>query len=434
MDIRMHRGQSSIIKYLFPGHPVARYAVACASRGFGKSFLAATAATMAVQELLMMPKELPNKNVSIIAPTHGQVQDIYMPLLVNTLGITRYTTRENLSTGTFWFKKGVTLKLWSYEASERMRGSGQYFVVADEVCSWTGTPGLKESWESIVQPCMTTRWPGNHKALVISTPKGYDYFYEMFMKEQSQPDRWKSYHFTYKNSPYLSAEEIERVRNEVDPLKFAREYEASFEDSGANVFYCFSRKEHVDASLPYFGENEDVHVSIDFNVGIMAATSWAIRGNQLHALEDFQGHPDTDTLAKSLRSRYGNRRIYAYPDPTGKSRKTSAVVGTTDFTILQQNGIVVRARDGSPPIVDSVAAVNRKLKTANGQIEMLFHPKAAHTIKSIERTIWVESNPNTATIDKKEGLEHHSDGIRYITEFLYPVRSTYKTTKQGIMF
>lgn len=47
---------------------------------------------------------------------------------------------------------------------------------------------------------------------------------------------WKSYHYSYHDSPYLSAEEIEKVKLTVDPLKFAREYEASFEDSGANVF------------------------------------------------------------------------------------------------------------------------------------------------------------------------------------------------------
>jgi hypothetical protein len=433
MDIRLHHGQSRIIRYLFNGEKGAKYAPVCASRGFGKSFLAASAATMAIQELLEMPEHMPNKNVSIIAPTYDQVKDIYLPLLNGIFNLRDYS-KYNAANSSFQFDKNVMLKLWSYEASERMRGSGQYCVIADEVCSWTGNPGLKESWQSIIQPCMTTRWPGNHKALIISTPKGYDYFYDMFQMETTQADRWKSFHFTYHDSPYLSADEIDRVKSEVDPLKFAREYLASFEESGANVFYCFDRKTHVDNSLPYFGETEDVHVSIDFNVGIMAATAWAIRGNQMHALEDFIGHPDTETLAKRLKAHYGKRKLIAYPDPSGNSRKTSAAVGITDFTILKESGIIVRARDAHPPIIDSVAAVNRKLKTANGLVEMLYHPKANHTIKSVERTVWSENNPNTATIDKKEGIEHHSDGVRYITEFLYPVRQAYRTVKQGSTF
>ena len=435
--IRLHKGQSSIMRWLFPGVQAARYAVACASRGFGKSFMASAAASYAVQELLNMPEEIPNKNVSIIAPTYAQVCDIYLPLLQHVFKLNRICTRFDATNARWWFRKGVSLKLWSYEASERMRGTGQYCTILDEVTSWTGKPGLKESWESVIQPCMTTRWPGNHKSLIISTPKGYDYFYELYHKEESNAERWKSFHFTYHDAPHLSNEEIEIIKPDTDPLKFAREYLASFEDSGANVFYTFKRKEHVTNDLPYFHETEDVHVSIDFNVGIMAATAWAIRGNQMHALEDFQGHPDTESLGKMLFKKYNNdgkRKIYAYPDPSGNSRKTSAVVGVTDFTILQQCGLRVRARPTHPSIVDSVAAVNRKLKNANGQIEMYFHPQAKNTIISMERTAWVESNPNLATIDKQAGIEHHSDGVRYITEYLYPVKNRGSIVLQSSSF
>jgi hypothetical protein len=442
MEINLHEGQSDVIRDLFVDKS-CRYAVVNASRGFGKSYLAATAAIVAVQELMELDESVPNKNVALIAPTYSQAVDIYYPLIAWQLGMEDFADKASKAAGTFWFPRNVQLKLWSYEASQRMRGTGQYFVVADEVTSWKGAGmNLKESWESIIQPCVSTRWsPQNAKkfgansgrALIISTPKGYDYFYEMYNRQDSDED-WKNYHYTYHDSPFLDEEEIERVKLTLDPLKFAREYTASFEDSGTNVFYTFNRKDHIDKTLPSFQDEEDVHVAIDFNVGIMASVIFAIRGSQIHILDEMQGHPDTETLARALTEKYNGHRIISYPDPSGRARKTSAAVGVTDFKILETNKIVTRAHSKAPPIVDSVAAVNKKFKNANGDIDMLIHPKCVNTIRSLERTQWVESNPDSATIDKKEGIEHWTDALRYAVEYLYPIRAGTKVVKRGFSF
>jgi len=275
MEVTLHEGQSEIITDLFLEDQI-RYSVVCASRGFGKSYLAAVSAMLAVQELMDLPEEVPNKNVAIIAPTYQQAVDIYYPLLAYQLGMEEHAIKASRVSGTFWFPNNVQLKIWSYEAAERMRGTGQYFVVCDEVCSWKGAgSSLKEVWESVIQPCISTRWskqnadnfgakPG--RALIISTPMGYNYFHDMFNRQDTDA-LWKSYHYTYVDSPYLDDKEIERIKLTLDPLKFAREYTASFEDSGNTVFYTFNRKEHIDKSLPGFESGEDVHVAIDFNVG-----------------------------------------------------------------------------------------------------------------------------------------------------------------------
>lgn len=167
---------------------------------------------------------------------------------------------------------------------------------------------------------------------------------------------------------------------------------------------------------------------------IMAASAWAIRGSQMHCINDFKGHPDTESLAKMLKERYDGHKIYAYPDPTGRARKSSAPIGQTDFSILQSFGIECLARTKSPPIVDSVAAVNKKLMTAAGAVDMYLHPRCINTINSLERTKWVDKNMDTATIDKDENIEHHSDGVRYITEYLFPIQNCITRTKRGFTF
>lgn len=444
-EITLHEGQSEIMNDLFVDQ-TTRWAVACASRGFGKSFLAGTTAMVAAQELMALPADIPNKNVAIIAPTHSQVTDIYYPLLAYQLGLEKFANKASRSAGTFWLPNNVILKLWSYEASERMRGTGQYFVVADEVCSWKGAGlTLKESWESIIQPCITTRWspqnarlmnaPSAGRALIISTPMGYNYFHEMFNRGENDPN-WKSYHFNYRDSPYLDNDEIEQAKLTLDPLKFAREYEASFEDSGNNVFYMFNRKKHVDPSLPDFHAKEDVHVAIDFNVGIMACSIGALRGNQTQWLDESSGHPDTASVAQWLKKKYIDKghKVIAYPDPSGNSRKTSAAVGTTDFSILKAHGIKLLVKPKAPPIVDSVNSVNSQLQNARGDINMYFHPRCVNTIRSMERTVWLENNPDSAMIDKKEGVEHWSDGIRYYTDQRFPVKHSSARVIQGSSF
>ena len=426
-QVKLHPGQSEIFSDLFI-RKTCSHAVAVASRGFGKSVVAAACAVKAIEECVNMPRGTPNRNVALIAPTYQQAVDIYYPLLAYQFGILPLCSKSSKANGTFWFGPEVLLKIWSAEAVDRMRGTGQYFVVNDEMSSWqipAGTP--QEAWESVILPCIDTRWPGVGRSLTISTPKGMDFLYDMYQYELSDA-KWKSYHFDYTRSPYLDAETIEHNKILLDPLKFAREYLASFEDSGAQVFYPFKRTKHVDELLPYFAEGEEIHACIDFNVGVMACTIFALRGNQIHILDEHRGHRDTDELARYLKEKFMDRgfRVIGYPDPTGNHRKTSAAVGVTDFSILRNHGIPLRVRRKSPPIVDSVACVNRKLLNAREQTELYIHPRCVNTIRSFERTVWQERNPESAQIDKGAGDEHFTDGVRYAVEYLFPLNGSGK--------
>lgn len=426
-----------------------RYAVAVCSRGWGKSYFAGVAAFNAIMELLQLPAWVPHKNVFVIAPTYSQVTDIYFPLLAYELGLEKYAIKSSKDAGRFWFQNGVELRLISYEAVERLRGQGAYFVVCDEVRDWTKGVGFKQAWQSIIQPCIVTRWspkraaqfgaksPG--RALIISTPKGYDFLYDCYNNNEKDK-QWGAYHFDYKDSPYLDPEEIERIRHTIDPIDFGREYLASFKESGNSVFYCFDRTLHVSDQVPDFvneiGYKEDVHIGIDFNVGIQASSCFAVRGGQVHYIDEFKGHPDTDTLGQTIKKKYIDKghKVYAYPDPSGKARKTSAAVGITDFTILQSYGVNINAPNKAPPLVDSAKCVNRMLKTAAGEVNMFLHPRCTGTITSLERTIWTDNNPDIATIDKSEGVEHFSDNIRYSMSYLFPITNGQRTVARGFNF
>ncbi len=446
--INLHEGQSEVYEDLFLKQ-VCRWSVVCCARGWGKSYMAGTAAVTAIFELLELAEWVPHKHVYIVAPTYSQVTDIYYPLVNYELGMENYAIKSSQDEGRFIFPKKVELRLLSYEAVERMRGKGAYFVVWDEVSSCKKGIKPKEAWQSVIQPAIVTRWspararkfgarsPG--RGLAISTPKGYNYFHDLFNKQEKNGE-WKSYHFDYHSSPFLDPEEIEKVKQDIDPIEYASEYLASFTESGNNVFYTFDRKLHVTKDVEDFyppegiEKGETVYAAIDFNVGLQCTTLFAVRGDIIEFIDEVKGHPDTETLAISLSTRFKGHHIVAFPDPSGRARKSSAPVGRTDFTILNSYGIQTRAREKAPPIVDSVQAVNRKLVNANKQVGIRIHPKCEGLIRSFERTKWVDGNPDTATIDKSEGVEHFTDGVRYAVEYLYPIRNSSTRTKRGFGF
>lgn len=441
--VKLHRGQSQIFKDQFVDR-FHRYIVLCCSRGFGKSFLGAAMSVAAVNELLQLPHWVPNKNVGILAPTFDQVTDIYYDVLAQVMGLEALAKSASKDRGKFVFHNGTELHLLSYEAVSRARGKGYYFFLWDEVASCKKNP--KDAWESVIQPTVGTRWSpkrarllseklGRHvhhgRAAFLSTPDGFDYFKELFDKQDGDED-WKSFHFNYKQSPLLDISDIERIKHDIDPVKFASEYDASFKESSNNVFYCFDRSRNVER-VPDFTDEEVIYASIDFNVAKQCTGYFALRGNRMEYIDESSGHADTEQLAISIKTKFPNRKVVAFPDPSGKSKKTSAVVGRTDFTILKSYDIEVCAKSSAPQITASVNAVNRKLHSAAGDVTMVFHPRCKGLINSMERTRWLDNNKDTATIDKSQDIEHFSDGVRYATDFLFPIMGK-PTAKRGFGF
>ena len=437
----LHKAQGVVYKDLMLDR-AHRYATLCTSRGFGKTHLCAAITRTAAQELVMMPKDIPNKNIAIIMPTLDQGMKAYQPILENVFEINRLATRKATKNDpSYKLVNDVRIDFVSWEAVERMRGQGYYFIIWDEVTSCTKGASPLEAWDNIIYPCISTRWSPMHavrfgegispgRAIFVSTPKGYDFFYDMMNTPEKNSD-YVTYVYDYTASPLLDPEEVSRARATMDPIAFAREYLADPKETGNSVFYSFDRKRHVKNDIPMPEKNEVIHACIDFNVGIQATSFFVIRGSEMHFIDEMRGQPNTEMLAQAIKARYPDHKIIAYPDPSGRAHKSSAPIGQTDFTILASHGIQPLARKGAPPMVDSVNAVNAKLLNGYGEAHMFFHPKCGELIKSMERTRWLENRPDSATIDKSEGVEHFSDGVRYATEYLYPVRTSFKASARS---
>ena len=395
-------------------HP-ARFKIVAAGRRTGKSFLSCV---MAYSHCLQHR----NQRAILIGPTIGMIRESMWTTLKTIVhrshleGLPREMDLE------LRFINGSRLSLKGFDRPDSLRGisPSPSFIVLDEFAF------IKQhAFTEVVLP-MATDPNRRAKVVIISTPKGVQGdFYELFNKGQEDSKGvWKSWQFTAENVRPDMKEELELAKSTLDRKTFDQEYSATFNNTGDSVFYNFSREWNVSDNLLPLGEQEPVHIAIDFNVKIMASSVFAHRADQLHCLEELYGSADTHQLIRKIKAKYKNRDITVYPDASGNARKTSAATGTTDFSLLRDAGFRVCARNKQPPIIDSVNCVNSLLKDADGISRLFFNKDCTRTIASMEQTAWKvgqTTGMDNATIDKSRNNEHFSDGIRYICEYLYPI-------------
>ena len=104
------------------------------------------------------------------------------------------------------------------------------------------------------------------------------------------------------------------------------------------------------------------------------------------------------------------RRFVVCPDPSGKSRRTSAG-GGTDFSIMESNGFIIHSPRRTPKIVDTVNNVQGNLKNAKGEVNLLIHSRCRTLIKGLEGFTYKKG---TSIPDKTSGLDHITDALKYL--------------------
>jgi hypothetical protein len=105
----------------------------------------------------------------------------------------------------------------------------------------------------------------------------------------------------------------------------------------------------------------------------------------------------------------------AWPDPSGKQRRTSAS-GRTDFKILEDAGFTVHAHSQAPAVRDRENTVNGMLRPANGKVRMTFAPWCTRLVKY--QMAYTHERRNTP---EQKALSHLLDARDYPAEYLFPM-------------
>jgi hypothetical protein len=322
----------------------------------------------------------------------------------------RWVRKINETELTFELKNGSTIALKGADNYDSLRGVGLDYLVLDEFADIDAA-----AWYETLRPTLADREGG---ALFIGTPKGLNWAHDLFTAQEEYPDEWRSFSYTTIEGGNVKPEEVEAARRSLDERTFRQEFEATFETFSGRVFYAFDRKYNVQS---WVGEvPTELLVGIDFNLDPMSAVLATRSGNTLHIIDEIKIFgSNTDELVDEIRTRYPNRRIIAFPDPAGAQRKTSAA-GRTDHTILRNAGFTVKAHSVTSSVRDGINAVNSKLRSSDGVTSLLIDPRCRFLIECLEKQTY---KPGTSQPDKSSGWDHMNDALRYITEYLFPIRS-----------
>ena len=198
-----------------------RFKVIAAGRRCGKSRLAATALII---EALKCP---PGSAVLYVSPTMGQSRQIIWDLLLD-LG-REVITSSHVNNLDITMINGARIYVRGADRPDTLRGVSLTFAVLDEVAD------IKpEAWEQVIRASLSDK---KGRAMFIGTPKGRNWFYDLFKLGQAEDDDdWKSWHFTTKDNPLIDPTEIESAKKTLSSFAFKQEYLASFDNAGSNIF------------------------------------------------------------------------------------------------------------------------------------------------------------------------------------------------------
>lgn len=378
-----------------------RFKVIVAGRRFGKTFLSINR--------LCWEARMPDRTVWYVAPTYKQAKMIAFKALKRKLTHLRWAKKINETELSFELKNGSTIALKGADNYDSLRGIGLDYLVLDEFADIDS-----EAWFETLRPTLSDKQGG---ALFIGTPKGLNWAHDLFAASDEFPNEWASFQFTTIEGGNVKPEEIEAARRTLDERTFRQEYEASFVTFSGRIFYAFERAQNVKSfvgDLP-----SDLHIGIDFNVDPMSATVAVKNGNTLHIIDELKIFgSSTDELVEEIKTRYPGKKIIAYPDPAGAQRKTSAG-GRTDHTILRNANFLVKAPHAHNAVRDGVNAVNAKLRSSNGVTTLFIDPKCKYVIECLEKQTYKEG---TSIPDKDSGFDHMNDALRYMVDYLFPIR------------
>lgn len=379
-----------------------RFKVVVAGRRFGKTHLA-------IRQLCYEARQ-PDREVWYVAPSYKQAKMIVWRKLKQRLQDLRWVRKTNESELTITLKNGSNISLKGADNEDSLRGVGLDYLIMDEFADIS-----PEAFYEVLRPTLADR---EGKAMFIGTPKGIaNWSYDLYQMNAENPKDWKSFQFTTIEGGNVTEEEIEAAKRDLDERTFRQEFLATFETYAGRIYYAFDRLNNI-AECP-IDSRDILYTGWDFNIDPMSVVIAIKVGDSLYVIDEIRMFSsNTQEAVDEIKSRYPKSKIWAYPDPASRQRKTSAG-GATDVTILQNAGFVVKVPNSHTPVRDRINAVNARLCDSMGIRKLFISPQCKYTIEGLERHTY---KPGTQQPDKDSGYDHQMDALGYMVDYIFPVK------------
>lgn len=345
------------------------------------------------------------KKIIYCAPTHEMARQLMWDGWLKEHIPEAYIAHKHENRMDMWLKNNSVIYLRSADNPERLRGLAADLLIVDEAAM------ISASFYDIVRPVLSDKYHDG-EAMYISTPRGYNWFYDRFQEGLNDPKNWDTFQFTTLQGGNVTEEEIEQAKKEMSPKMFAQEYLASFETLSSRIYYAFDRNVNVCEPNEDWGKFGDIHVGMDFNVNPMTAEISVYENGKTFFFDEIvEPDSNTDEMAKTIKRRYPNARVFVYPDPTGKKRQTNAPVGMTDFEILRRHGFILCVPRVPYLNKDKENGVNAALLDAGGNSKVFI---ARGRCPELRKSWEGYARNEKGEPDKSSGLDHVADAAAYL--------------------
>lgn len=299
MQVVLHKTQLQVAK---DDH---RFRVICAGRRWGKSVLS--------QLVVLQWATKAIGTYWIVSPTYRQGKQIHWKGLQQIIP-QDWIAKKNEVELSITLKNGSIIELKGAENPDALRGVKLRGLVVDEIASIRNWDWV---WSEVLRATLTDY---QAPVLFISTPKGYNHFYDLFQLGQGTDELYKSWRFTSYDNPYLKAEEIDNAKKELTEDTFQQEYMADFRKYTGLVYKEFDRSIHVIEPFAV-SESWQIYRGIDFgSTNPTACLTIAVDGddNWYIVNEHYATGQTIDYHAGLINAQpYAGRVSNTYGDPSG---------------------------------------------------------------------------------------------------------------------
>ena len=261
----------------------ARFKLIRAGRKFGKSTIG--------EYRCIVKAGKPGSIVWFCGPTYHQAKLIAWKEFKNYIPREALAKKPNETDLYFTLKNGSEIYVMGSDNPDSLRGPAPDHVVIEEAAMHKS-----EVWYEVVRPNLTARCGS---ADFITTPKGFNWFKDLEDSARQQiaagSKEWAVFHYTIRDNPHISREEIESARKDCDSeAVWRQEYLAEYESSVGRVFSQFSDERHCrPVALP--NASLEVYRAIDYGMRDDTACLWGyVLGNRLYV---YREHVEKDLAA-----------------------------------------------------------------------------------------------------------------------------------------
>ena len=334
---------------------------------------------------------IPGSRIAYLANTYQQARDIAWEQLKKDC---REAGTLNEARLEIKLVNGSQIFLRGWESVETLRGQAFDLIVIDEVASMKG---FWVNWQEVLRPTLTDR---KGEAIFISTPKGFNHFYDLCNQELTDKD-FKSFYFTSWDNPHLDREELQRAKETLPKDRYLQEYEASFQKMQGLAIPEFSREKHLYEELPV-GRFEKL-AGVDFGYVHHAAVPeihW--NGESLWVEDEWYKIGRTDAQIAEYVASCGFKAVYPDPENAGGIEE------------LRRREVNVReVKKGKGSVVEGIQMI-RELFLGK---RLHINKRCVNLISELESYAYGEDKKSEAPVKENDDL---IDALRYVVLSLFP--------------